>query len=420
MKKSLRGSSPNLSNSPILPKGDTKILFGVDLLVLADFGPPLMSKNHFGVPAFVESAFDFLLQSETHTEGIFRISGSASTMKSYRQRLDQGDFIDWTPERDAHNATGLIKAFLREMPIPLLTFDLFEPFVAATKLKDSSIRIAIFRFLISAVPKAHRSFLEYLCDQLVVLTENEKETKMGINNIATLIGPNIARPLNEPNDHQAMFEITSQATAIATLLFSNYKTLFPPTEEPIMSNFVAVATITTTERVVFIEDAKVKTVFEGALETISVKPHDLKIVYATSDFTLEEIEAFDVASSPNNKDNINNNNNDDDDAEHDIEQNSSDASPISSDAACEDVTGTNSCASPQSVSTDQLKNNEAVEMQKLLNDRIKKLESELENLRILLEEERKERQELSQLLPIVMKNQDEMLGLLQAFDRSTL
>jgi hypothetical protein len=44
--------------------------------------------------------------------------------------LQTGKKIDLTGE-DIHNVAGLLKLFFRELPEPLLTFELYESFIAA-------------------------------------------------------------------------------------------------------------------------------------------------------------------------------------------------------------------------------------------------------------------------------------------------
>lgn len=43
-----------------------------------------------------------------------------------------GDDVELGPV-DTHTVAGLLKLYLRELPEPLLTFSLYEPFVAAVR-----------------------------------------------------------------------------------------------------------------------------------------------------------------------------------------------------------------------------------------------------------------------------------------------
>lgn len=61
------------------------------------------------------------------TDGIFRRSASTVLVKESQERVNRGEKIDF--KGDFHLAAVLIKAFLREMPEPLLTFEIFDEII---------------------------------------------------------------------------------------------------------------------------------------------------------------------------------------------------------------------------------------------------------------------------------------------------
>lgn len=230
--KKLRGSTSN--NSLGREKTDhyetqhspLGLLFGVPLEIVGDLGPPLMSADHLGVPAFFESAFAYLAEYECKTEGLFRLSGSASTIKAYKKTLDLGEQLMWVPDMDAHNATGLIKMYLRELPEPLLTFNLFEPFYVAVKCTQEEMQLKCVLSLLSGLPHLHYNLFKFLICTLQRFLDFEVDTKMGISNLATLFGPNIARPEHEINEQHEMLLATSKATAITSFFLANVEKVF--------------------------------------------------------------------------------------------------------------------------------------------------------------------------------------------------
>lgn len=66
--------------------------------------------------------------------GIFRLSGSAVQIAEYRKILDKGGKIDLPQESDPHCVAGLLKLYLRELPEPLCTYDLYDQFIAASSM----------------------------------------------------------------------------------------------------------------------------------------------------------------------------------------------------------------------------------------------------------------------------------------------
>lgn len=58
------------------------------------------------------------------TDGLFRRSTSTALVKVSQEKANHGERIEFNG--DFHLAAVLIKAFLRELEEPLLTFDLFD------------------------------------------------------------------------------------------------------------------------------------------------------------------------------------------------------------------------------------------------------------------------------------------------------
>jgi hypothetical protein len=84
-----------------------------------------------GIPEIVEKCLTFLESHDMKTEGLFRLSGAASTIAKFKERFDRGDDVRFENHADAHAIAGLVKLFLRELPTPLLTYQLYDCWVAA-------------------------------------------------------------------------------------------------------------------------------------------------------------------------------------------------------------------------------------------------------------------------------------------------
>lgn len=63
--------------------------------------------------------------------GIFRLSGSSVRIDEYQQAFDKGVQVDLSTENDPHCVSGLLKSYFRELPEPILTFGLYDRFIAA-------------------------------------------------------------------------------------------------------------------------------------------------------------------------------------------------------------------------------------------------------------------------------------------------
>lgn len=63
-------------------------------------------------------------------EGIFRLSGSANDIEKMKQKADQGLELNFYGI-PYHNVTGIFKLFIRSMPVPVVSFELYHAFLAA-------------------------------------------------------------------------------------------------------------------------------------------------------------------------------------------------------------------------------------------------------------------------------------------------
>jgi len=64
-------------------------------------------------------------------EGIFRISASHKDVKDYKDMFERGEDVNLETVTDPHVVANLIKVFFRELPEPLMTFDLYDCFLSA-------------------------------------------------------------------------------------------------------------------------------------------------------------------------------------------------------------------------------------------------------------------------------------------------
>ena len=95
----------------------------------------LVWKNHserlgqLQVPRILVAAAA-VIETDLDTEGLFRVPGSSKRATEINDAVDSGREVKGT----SSDMSTLIKAFLREMPEPLLTTRLFDSFVHAAAL----------------------------------------------------------------------------------------------------------------------------------------------------------------------------------------------------------------------------------------------------------------------------------------------
>ena len=82
------------------------------------------------VPPIIRQCVNFLNRPEIlETEGLFRRSASVPVIRELQSVINAGSYNAEDFIKDPHVAAVLIKMFLRELPEPLLTFDLFDEIV---------------------------------------------------------------------------------------------------------------------------------------------------------------------------------------------------------------------------------------------------------------------------------------------------
>lgn len=178
------------------------------------------------------------------TDGLFRVSADVARVRSLRLRLNSGEHEGAVlAELEAaggepHVAAALLKAFLRELPEPLCTFELYDAFVeagsrnrpmlaaggaapAAIAATDSSEArraelqtLAEIRLLVSRLPIAHQELLLQTCALLAAVAAEHVHNRMPARSLATIFAPNLLRPREHSLAHLADLGATAHVTTL--------------------------------------------------------------------------------------------------------------------------------------------------------------------------------------------------------------
>lgn len=92
------------------------------------FGTPLKDQvvpGSSSLPPFVVACITFLRSSGMGTEGLFRVSGNANRITKIKAKFEKGEKSKFSAKEDPHVVACLLKLFFRELPDPLLTYDLY-------------------------------------------------------------------------------------------------------------------------------------------------------------------------------------------------------------------------------------------------------------------------------------------------------
>ncbi|KAG8136790.1 hypothetical protein E2320_005347 [Naja naja] len=140
------------------------------------------------VPIVLKSCAEFI---ETHgiVDGIYRLSGVTSNIQKLRQEFGSDQCPDLTRKvylQDIHCVGSLCKLYFRELPNPLLTYELYKKF---TMFNGETWDVSLWG------PNAsqERKTLEYLSKHLALLASFSGMTNMHTRNLALVWAPNLLR-----------------------------------------------------------------------------------------------------------------------------------------------------------------------------------------------------------------------------------
>ncbi|XP_061160865.1 rho GTPase-activating protein 17a isoform X2 [Syngnathus typhle] len=139
----------------------------------------------------IEACVMMLLETGMKEEGLFRIAAGASKLKKLKAALDCSTSQLEEFYSDPHAVAGALKSYLRELPEPLLTHQLYDEWTQACSLSDSDKRLQALWLVCDKLPKNNKTNLRYLVKFLAKLAQDSEVNKMTPSNIAIVLGPNL-------------------------------------------------------------------------------------------------------------------------------------------------------------------------------------------------------------------------------------
>ncbi|KAK4056836.1 Rho-type GTPase activating protein Rga1 [Microbotryomycetes sp. JL221] len=148
------------------------------------------------VPSFIDDVIAAMKQMDMSIEGIFRRNGNIRRLKDLSEALDRDPASVNLSEDNPVQLAALLKRFLRDLPDPLLSFKVFPLFIAAERIDDTEERKRVLHLCCCLLSKPHRDTMEALFVFLKWVAsfshvDEETGSKMDLQNLATVISPNI-------------------------------------------------------------------------------------------------------------------------------------------------------------------------------------------------------------------------------------
>lgn len=216
------GPGPKPSPPPLV-KGKPAKLYGRPL------EQAVANPDGSEIPAIVYKCIAYLDKEENVTrEGIFRLSGSSNLIDKYVQRLDKGEDVDLSQELDPHAVAGLLKLYFRDLPEPLMTFELYPWFIASMSTQDRAVRLRYLKYLVEKLPPVNMGLLVYLLTFLLKISTFAEVNKMALHNLATVFAPNLLK--SHQSNAIGMVTDTPKINAVINTLLQDYEYVFEDKE----------------------------------------------------------------------------------------------------------------------------------------------------------------------------------------------
>lgn len=111
---------------------------------------------------------------------------------------DSGKPVAMDEHFNPNDSACILKEYLRSLPEPLLTRDLYASFLAASKIKDEAKKLEMISLLVCLLPVPNRDTLQVLLkllDKVRANASNSDSTgnKMDAFNLAMVFGPNLLK-----------------------------------------------------------------------------------------------------------------------------------------------------------------------------------------------------------------------------------
>ncbi|KAM6913676.1 GEM-interacting protein isoform 2-T2 [Lycodopsis pacificus] len=205
-------------------------VFGVDLSLLTGDGPG-------DVPFVVLLCTSEIESRALSIQGVYRVSGSKPRIQklcqAFEMQKEQVDLSDHSP----HDITSILKHFFKELPEPLLTFDLYNQFITMGKTiqhlnereptpdtNDTMDITLSLQKLLQKLPPYCFSTLRHMMSHLQIVSENDN--KMSPSNLGIVFGPTLLRPLVSTDMSMIALLETSYQTVLVEFLITHHDKIF--------------------------------------------------------------------------------------------------------------------------------------------------------------------------------------------------
>lgn len=190
-------------------------------------------------------------------EGLFRVPGPAAVLEELRDAFEEGNpmyvilynqlsMFGFSSGRDplASYSRGkldvaavasTLKAYFRELAIPLFPNDKYQEFINCTRHDDQQGRLDALSATIHSLPPQVIAVMRFLFHFLYRVSLHDAENKMGTANIALVFGPTLTRAPDSLDPRQLHNDVPS-VNILIQMCIEGHEYLFGDAEDtPVVS-----------------------------------------------------------------------------------------------------------------------------------------------------------------------------------------
>lgn len=151
--------------------------------------------------SFVKNSINAIETRGINDQGLFRVVGVSSKVQKLlclmidekSSEIDLAASEDW----DVKTITSALKLYLRSLPEPLMTYELYKEFIVPAKSATPESRVQAIHCLVHKLPERNRLVLSLVTKHLANVAANSKQNLMTVANLGVVFGPTLMRPQEE-------------------------------------------------------------------------------------------------------------------------------------------------------------------------------------------------------------------------------
>jgi hypothetical protein len=177
------------------------------------------------IPRQIKPLFEFLLKHGPNYEGIFRISGQKDYIDQWIIKIDEGELLPLghkNIEDLCHNVSSILKKYIRDLPTPILTWELYDDFLKTNFLSEEERPIVLGQ-LLTKIPIEHTNLLFELLVVCAAVELKSSSNRMTPENLAVVFGLGILKHKDEMKTTMDIAQIQKVFIALLALLPKLFK-----------------------------------------------------------------------------------------------------------------------------------------------------------------------------------------------------